>query len=138
MKYAILDEATGSVVGISELESPVSQPNMVLIPDGESDPWGKRWNGSGWEDMPPVVSRIIPRQEFIDRWDFSELVSLKALASGNDPTATQQDALEASVFWEQVTSRDTVNLDSALAVAAKTALVNWGILTSARADEVFA
>jgi len=98
---------------------------------------GWHWNGTDFDPPVSVSKRILSRTEFIDRWEFSELVALKGLVAQATGASPSQDSLEAAVFWDQVMGRETINLDSPLAQAAKLALVSWGVFTSTRADEIF-
>lgn len=47
-RYAQLDE-TGRVFAVGNHSAKLEAENAVLIPP-DFDPWGKRWNGTGWED----------------------------------------------------------------------------------------
>jgi hypothetical protein len=139
MRYAQFDPDTKLVHTVGQGSSVPGGTDIISIPDDAPDPMGKIWNGTSFEDPPPPASQnTIRRQEFIDRWDFEELVSLKGLvaqAAGQSPSTS---ALEAAVFWDQVMARKIINLDSALSSSAKVALVAWGVLTSERADQIFA
>lgn len=136
MRYAQLDDS-GRVVAVVDATAIIDGSNLIQIPD-DADVLGKRWDGTQFVEPPPMPQRVIPREEFIDRWSFDELVAIKALAAQASGPSPSTDALEAAVFWEQVTSRDVIHLDSPLAQAAKVALVAWGVLTNDRAEEIFA
>ena len=136
MQYAQLD-ANGRVVTIVETAGVLTGPNIIQVPE-DANVLGKVWNGTAFVDPPQAPLRTIPRQAFIDRWQFEELVALKGLVAQASGASPPTDALEAAVFWEQVTSRDVIHLDSALAQSARYALVAWGILTDARAAAIFA
>ena len=131
-KYAQIDLSSGTVVSESCLAVEVTADHMIPIADDFS-PLGKRWTGSGFEDMPaPAAIPILSRQAFIDRLEFAELAALKALTK-----QATQDGIEAATFWDVVMARDTIALDSPLAQSAKIALQGWGVLTPQRAGKVF-
>jgi len=120
------------VINKTVIDGP-APPNTVDITDWEGRcEIGDTWDGKTFTPPPPPARPVISRQEFIDRWEFEELAALKMLAAKNT-----QDGVEAAVFWDQVMARDTINLQSPLSQAAKLALQGWGIMTNARADEVF-
>jgi len=130
-RLAILDEkgvVQNIVIGDAS-EVPMSVDMDAL---GVAGRIGDKWNGDQFIPKEEEVRRLIPRQDFIDRFDFNELAAIKALARQQT-----HEGIKAEVFWEQVTSRDVINLDSPLSQAAKLALQGWGIIGSTRADEIF-
>jgi hypothetical protein len=76
---------------------------------------------------------ILPTDEFIRRWTNAEYVLLlKARA-----TDTAQSKIGNSKNWDIVVTGDVMNLNSQKVTTLKADLVTDGILTQARADEIF-
>ena len=134
MRFAQVDPDTGRVVSVIHIATTVTGDHVVPLEEGTADPTGKVWDGSAFVDppAPPPAPRIIPQPEFVDRFAMDELVALKTLA-----TQTNADGIQAAVFWDQVMTRKTINLDSAMAQAGMSALIAWSILTPERASVVF-
>jgi len=117
-------------VGVSNLGSGAAgNPRLIQIAADE-DPLGKRWNGSAWVNVAASLATEIDSDAFIDRWTIDELVALKSKVRG-------PDGARAEVYWDLIIMRGIIQLDSALVAAARADMVDWGILTTARADEVF-
>lgn len=65
-RYAQIDE-NGYIVGISQLSSEMSEPNLIQI-DESFDPTNKKWNGASWESYtPPDPPELEPTQ--LDRME---------------------------------------------------------------------
>ncbi len=50
-RYAQVDK-DGRVFEVGEHSAEIKHERVILIPP-DFDPWGKRWNGTGWEDCEP-------------------------------------------------------------------------------------
>ena len=119
----------GVVVHATEADS---APKGYVDAKGTRASPGWKVNGSSFSKPqkaePGQIDNIVSRQEFIDRWTFSELVAMKKKAKSDD---------SAAVYWELVTVRDPLNLSSEHSIAAKALLVSWGVMTQERVNEVF-
>lgn len=136
-RIAILDE--NNIVQNIVLGTLADFPEGIDLDDkgGLQCNIGWEWDGAIFTDPGGTAAKVIPRSEFIDRFTFDELVAIKGLIAKAVGDSPSQASLEASVFWDQVMSRDEIHLDSALASSAKIALVAWGVLTEQRANEIF-
>lgn len=119
------------MIAVSELSGEIDLPGMILIPETEN-PLGQMWDGEIFHAAPEVAPTKISRQDFIDRWDFTELAALKGLT-----LQATQEGIEAATFWDVVMSRDTIDLTSTLAQSARIACQGWGILDTDGANRVF-
>lgn len=125
-RYAQIDMATGRVISVSELTTEVEAQDMIPIPV-EFDPLGYLWDGQQF--MPLLEPRNeISIPEFLDRWEFAELTALYARAETD---------VQAKVWIDWVKARPAIRLDNKMAQDGKAAVVAWGVLTAARADEIF-
>lgn len=63
-KYAQVDEH-GKFITTSEHSEELKHERAIPIPPG-FDPFGKRWNGTGWEEYEPEAEPVQPNQAQAD------------------------------------------------------------------------
>lgn len=111
-----LDRATWSFVAAPEATAPqIAAANNVLA------------------TIPTVLLNIVPVSDFIQRWLPAEYLALmrgRATAITNGNIALVQ-------LWDVAMALDAVDLNTPKAQQFKSAIVAAGILTQARADEIF-
>lgn len=66
--------ANGTVEGESNLSGIVEAENLIPIPPG-FNPWGKRWNGTGWEDCEPEPVPVQPDKTQADM-DYLKMMAM--------------------------------------------------------------
>ena len=60
--YAQIDTSTGICYCVSHLSGEVSADNLIAL-DDDIDVLGKRWNGSGWEEVEKTEEETNDTQE---------------------------------------------------------------------------
>ena len=72
-RYAQIDEE-GRVFTVGEHSAELKHERAIPVPQG-FDPWGKRWNGTGWEDCEPEPVPVQPDKTQADM-DYLKMMAM--------------------------------------------------------------